>query len=151
MHQPPAVSWDVKSARWHAGALIFWVLADTFLLVGFFVTQGWGASTLVLLLVLVASALLAMKGWYGAPVGQLNWDGAQWHWVNQDTHALTSVVCVLDLQTRMLVRISGGQGPSRWLWLERDASGMTWVALRRAIFANQRAAVVDPFMARPGQ
>jgi hypothetical protein len=150
MHRPPAVSWDVRSARWHAGALVFLLLVATLLLIGFVTTQGWGAFTTALLLVLVASALLALKGWYGTPVGQLNWDGEQWHWSGPDTHALNAVACVLDLQIRMLVRITGEQGTHHWLWLERRSPGASWVALRRALVASQRVSAPDPAQELPG-
>ena len=144
MHRPPAVTWNVRAARWHAGALVLLVLVAALLLIGFFATQGWGSATMVLLLVLVASAILAFKGWYGTPVGQLNWDGAQWHWSDSDAQALSAVACVLDLQTRMLVRIADVSGASHWLWLEGLASDARWLAMRRAIVASERVVAAVP-------
>jgi hypothetical protein len=113
-------------------------LAATLLLIGFLATQHWVASTMAMLLVLLVSTMLASKGLHSAPVGQLNWDGAQWHWSDPDTQALTAVACVLDLQSRMLVRIAGESGESYWLWLECHSDDAHWYALRRAIVASQR-------------
>jgi hypothetical protein len=144
MHRPPAVTWSVRPARWHAGALISLTLLATLLLIGFIEMQGWGDSSLALLLLLAASAILAFRRLRSAPVGQLNWDGEQWHWSDADAQAVESMACVLDLQTRILVRIVCESRTHHWLWLECSSPDVNWFALRRAIFASKRVDAVAP-------
>jgi toxin CptA len=135
MHRPPAVSWDVELARWqgHISAAI--ALCSTLVWAGFLMLQGWCTSSISLLLVLLASILLAVLAGRRMPVGKLRWDGDQWHWSSAEVDVVHSIVCVLDLQFLLLLRIHCGQGARHWLWLEAGTQPARWQALRRAVVA----------------
>jgi hypothetical protein len=146
MYRPPAVTWQVKPARWHATALMALFMCAVLLFIGFCVLQGWGASSLALLLALLGGMLMAARGLKSTSAGHLNWDGTQWqwHWLEQDEQAVYAVSCVLDLQTRMLVFIHRNADKGFWVWLESDGRSGRWQALRRAMVASKRFAASEP-------
>jgi hypothetical protein len=53
--------------------------------------------------------------------------------------AITRLLCVLDLQRLMLVRVVCEPAAVRWLWLESPLMDARWLALRRAVVAAPRA------------
>ncbi len=135
MHRPPAVSWDVRPARWQRRLTTALALCAALAWAGFSVRQGWGAASPVLLLVLVVSVLLSIRAGRNAPVGQLRWDGEQWHWSGADDGAVRSITCVWDLQVLLLLKIHFEPGAQQWLWLEAGAEPARWRAMRRALVA----------------
>ncbi|OYT91172.1 MAG: hypothetical protein CFE43_14500 [Burkholderiales bacterium PBB3] len=62
----------------------------------------------------------------------LHWDGAQWQWSGFAVSACT-LQQHLDFQTLMLVSLHHPSGPPVWLWLQRSAQALQWLALRRAV------------------
>ena len=136
MDLPPAITWDVRPVRWHALVLAALALCACLVFIGLCVFQGWGASSLVLLLALLVSVLMAVTGLLRAASGQLSWDGARWHWWGAQKAAVLDLACVLDLQNQMLLQIRLEQGTRLCLWLERQGDGVAWSALRRAIVAS---------------
>ena len=143
MYLPPAVTWDVKPARCHKLAVQGLALCAGLLCFAFCVVQGWGIPSLVLLLALLVSVLLASRGILTAPSGQLNWDGAQWHWLGPQQDAVADLQCVLDLQKLMLVQLRCDQGGTLCLWLESPSNSERWLALRRAIVVGASAPEVQ--------
>lgn len=142
MHRPPAATWRAMPAGLAPQAVVALaaLACAATLLEGYFM-QAWGVTVLcLLLLLLVACTLAALRGLGRMPSGQLRWDGECWHWADGQNHTVTSLVCVLDLQSRMLLRIHCGQRHSLWLWLESRGQANPWAALRRAVVASQHGA-----------
>jgi hypothetical protein len=104
----------------------------------------------------LAWAVFAWRSWVHAPVGYLQWAASAasshglprtglWRWhrqvPGQDHHnphlshgaPLQQVQCVLDLQSRLLLRVRNPDGVHRWLWLERRSDPTRWMDLRRAL------------------
>jgi hypothetical protein len=138
MHHAPAVSFTVERSavygRWLAAALALglgvgaaWLRQSD--------TTGWPQG-LYLLLYLLTSAL-ALRQWYRAPTGRLQWDGQAWYWSTWPA-AARALKVHLDGQNWLLVSLHGEAGRTLWLWVERRTDAATWPALRRAAFAPTR-------------
>lgn len=84
------------------------------------------------------AASLAVRGWQRSPSGQLHWDGQQWHWSGFSTTQACRLSLLVDLQRVVLVRLSGEDHPSVWLWLEAAPGNIHWISLRRAIVSSLR-------------
>lgn len=110
---------------------------------------GWAAWTLVGgLLAWAGWCLVAFHGWWRSPQGWLHWEAGVmpgergeggWLWRSQaypDGTRLTGVKCVLDLQTRMCLRLFFLDRGSRWIWVERQCDPVHWSAMRRAVVAG---------------
>lgn len=141
MHRPPAVSWDVGPARWHALLVLALLALGLLLTIAFAVLQAEGARWPWLLVLLLACSSAALLQWRGMSAGQLRWDGERWLWSPLSDLPVTELHCVLDLQRFMLLRLRCGPAMPWgrgwvWLWLESDAGGARWLALRRAIAAQ---------------
>lgn len=135
MHLPPACAWKAGTAQWQrrliAGLLGFGLMVS----LGFGFSQGWGASTLLLALILLGCGSVAAMGLRSSASGQLRWDGEHWHWSGSIDCAVTELFCVLDLQRLLLLHIRSEQGETRWLWLESRSMDAGWMAMRRAVVA----------------
>jgi toxin CptA len=145
MHRPPAATWRVMSAGLllRISVVAAASLCAVTLLAGYFM-QGWGATALCLLLLLVICTLAAFRGLGRMPSGQLRWDGELWHWADGQHHAVNALVCVLDLQSCMLLRIQCEKRQGLWLWLESHGQGAAqWGALRRAVVGGQPGTGVE--------
>ncbi|MDP2416678.1 MAG: hypothetical protein U1D25_01360 [Hydrogenophaga sp.] len=96
----------------------------------------------------LAWAGFAWRSWVHAPVGLLQWDAlatppnelsrdGMWRW-QRDKHSdgapLQQVERVLDLQSRLLLRVRNPDGAHRWLWVEQFSDPSRWNGLRRALF-----------------
>ncbi len=136
MHRPPAVLWDLGPSRWKRRALGGLILLAALVWLGFLRMQGWGVSSAVLLATLLAGTLTAAIGRSGSPGGQLSWDGEQWHWLTDRDLPLQTMVCMLDLQVMMLLRVGVEGGKSHWFWLDSSDMSASWKAVRRAIVAS---------------
>lgn len=107
---------------------------------------GWRAGLTATALAVVAGAwLLALAivlfQYRAMRPGQLRWDGQAWWWqpsdgASADAHAV-NIDLRLDLQSTVLVRMTGQPGLARWCCLERAAAPARWSDLRRAL--HQRA------------
>jgi hypothetical protein len=138
MHLPPAASWTVDNARWQGRVLAALGVAGALVALFFCFSQPWGVYSI---LVAVACGLCtagAALGLFHAANGQLRWDGERWQWRDKQDHAVIELVCVLDLQRLLLVRIACEQGPSLWLWLHSPAMDGRWLALRRAVVGSPK-------------
>jgi toxin CptA len=145
MHRPPAATWRAMSAGLapQAAVALAALLCAATLLAGYFM-QAWGATALCLLLLLVICTLAAFRGLGRMPSGQLRWDGEHWHWADGQHHAVSALVCVLDLQSCMLLRIQCEKRQGLWLWLEScDQGAAQWGALRRAVVGRQPSTGVE--------
>jgi toxin CptA len=92
----------------------------------------------------------AWWGWRRAPTGLLQWDalaggalpGAHagaWRWrseADQEGAVLPRLELMLDLQTRVLLRLHLADRAGTWVWLERDSDPARWDDLRRALVAT---------------
>jgi hypothetical protein len=136
MHRPPAASWEIGPAR--CPALVFSLLAllSGLLAVAFWIRQTHGLPAIILGLALLACVLFSLRGLRKPVKGRLHWDGERWHWSGTDEGIVTELVCVMDLQRCLLLRIACDQSPLRWLWLEARTRDGQWQALRRAIAAG---------------
>lgn len=156
MRNAPSVVFPVGRCAFYAGLLC--ALAGLGLLVLLLWWWPWlGAAADVPWLTRVAGWLggllwlgwagFAWRSWLNAPVGWLQWDalGAPvsgqtragvWHWHRDalaDGAPLQQVERVLDLQSRMLLRVRNPDGAHRWLWVECDSDPTRWNDLRRAL------------------
>ena len=137
MHRPPACAWKAGVAQWQRRLLAFLVGLGLLDLLGFGLRQGWGPVTLLLFVILLVCGAAAVYGLRGNAIGQLRWDGENWHWSGQGDSAVTEISCVMDLQRLLLLRIRCDHGSSHWLWLESRTMDSGWRALRRAVVASK--------------
>ncbi len=137
MYRPPAASWEVGAARCPVLALFALALLGAVLNIVYWFRQAPGPSGALLGLALVACTLLSMRGLRTLVRGRLQWDGASWHWSGTEDLLVTDLVCVLDFQRCMLLRMACGPTAAHWLWLETPSMDGRWHALRRAIVASR--------------
>lgn len=92
----------------------------------------------------------AAWSWRRTPVGQLHWDAlaggagpegraGAWRWHSdacQDGALLQRVEPMLDLQSRMLLRLRNPDAPTSWVWVEQRRDPARWDDLRRALQAH---------------
>jgi hypothetical protein len=138
MHHAPAVSVTVERSavqgRWLAAALALGLgVGATWLRQSD--TPGWSQGWYLLLYLLTAA--LALRQWYCAPSGRLQWDGQAWYWSAWPL-AASDLKVHLDGQNWLLASLQGEAGRTLWLWLERRTDAAAWPALRRAAFAPTR-------------
>jgi toxin CptA len=133
---PPAAAWIAGGAQWQRYLLLALCLLGTLVVTFFCLSQRWGPSCVLLLGLLLVSVTAAAVGLRRTASGQLRWDGEHWHWSGDRDYALSHLVCVIDLQRFLLLRIECSQGPSLWLWLQSPAMDVRWLALRRAVVAG---------------
>lgn len=150
-HAPP-VSYPVGRSVWEACALsLLWCLAALLAVVG--VAQGadpwtqpaaWAALGALVLLLAAGAAGLA---WHlrRRPEGELRWQEGGWHWLPANVHGtlgepmpVDRIERACDFQRRLLLRLHGGAGLPRWLWLEQSVDPVRWLALRHAVWAQAR-------------
>lgn len=92
-------------------------------------------------------AVFAVRSWVYAPVGFLRWDSQAtpfegmarsgvWRWqrnLHSEGAPLQRVERILDLQSRLLLRVRNPDGAHRWLWVECASDPVRWDDLRRAL------------------
>jgi hypothetical protein len=142
MYRPPAISREIGPARCPVLVLIALALLGGLLCVVFWTKQTQVPAGICLGLTFLACTLLFLHALRKPVRGRLHWDGEWWHWSGQDEGAVTELVCVMDLQRCMLLRVRCCQ-MTVWLWLEADAMDARWLAMRRAILASQALADGD--------
>lgn len=160
MQNAPSVSYPVGRSAFWGGVLLLLGLAGLLNLAlwwwllgpqqrGEPAQQGWLAGGLLFCVVWAAWAQL---GWRYSPVGRLQWDAlaqavrgeraaGAWRWHSdafRDGAPLLGVSVVLDLQSRLLLRLVDPDGRLRWLWAERWSDPQRWHALRQALTAQHR-------------
>ena len=143
MRSAPSVQYPVAHSRflvassvagWGVGLALsgWWVQLDGY--------PAW--RTPVVLAVLGISGSMAFLSLRNLPVGTLRWDGTAWHWqaTGQTSElALYRMLVEIDLQFGMVLRWTTEAGAGRWVWVGRRSMPPHWLALRRAIFANETA------------
>ena len=139
MHLPPAASWMVGQSQGQRHLLAALVLLGALATLFFCYSQSWGASSLLVLLVLAGCSVAAVAGFGRSAQGLLRWDGERWHWPDPAGRAVADVVCVLDLQRLMLLRLDFDRRPCLWLWLQSPEMDGRWLAMRRAVVASPQA------------
>lgn len=92
----------------------------------------------------------AARSWQRSPIGRLQWDAlaasaapdarpGAWRWrneANQEGALLSQVELMLDLQSRVLLRLCNADGATTWVWLERSSDPARWDDLRRALVVD---------------
>ena len=94
-------------------------------------------------------AAWAFASWQRSPQGSLRWDarpladsGVQGIWSWSDGMAsepveLSNVERVLDLQSRVLLRLGGPGMGRQWVWVESGGCPARWNDLRRALVSGR--------------
>lgn len=136
MHRPPAVAWNVIFSRWQKYLVTSLVLFAGLAWAVFTVGQGWGVTSLALLLALLVAVLLSAMAQRNAPIGQLRWDGEHWYWIADQDLTVRNMVLVMDFQLMMLLQVTFDKGQRHWFWLDADSKPSHWIALRRAIVST---------------
>ncbi len=94
-------------------------------------------------------SIWALLVWWRTPAGDLHWDSlalpdneslraGAWMWHADKTGEavpLCSIECVLDGQSRILLRLKPPARLAIWVWAERDHAPAHWGDLRRALVA----------------
>jgi toxin CptA len=140
MHNAPAVSYPVGRSRFQ-GRMMSVVSLLGLVSAAVWFTQaeatGWRQW-----LMLSGATLVAFGAWWQwrhPVIGQLAWDGVAWTWTEADTSVPVQLVLIADLQQAMLLLLDGARAANRpWVWVDRDASSMRWLALRRAVHQHPR-------------
>ena len=92
----------------------------------------------------------AVWSWRRSPIGRLQWDAlastadgdskpGAWRWHSdayQDGALMQRVEPMLDLQTRMLLRLRNRDAATSWVWVEQHRDPARWDDLRRAVKAH---------------
>ena len=145
MRNAPAVHYPVGRCYFHG-----WLVLISSCL-GFMVITGWCLAADVPPVASWSSAVFlaglsanAAARWQATRWGELTWTGQSWTYSNltgtAEKQSLTvlEVRVVLDLQSTMLLCISGSEGAIQWLWTERRQFPARWLAHRRALFMPKR-------------
>jgi len=150
-HAPP-VSFPVGRSVWESRWLMaLWGLAAVLAALG--VARGadpWtqpAARAALAVLVLALCGGAAGLAWWlrRRPRGVLRWQEGGWQWLPADVRGMPGepvpvdrIERACDFQRRLLLRLHGGAGLPRWLWLEQDMAPAHWPALRHAVWARAR-------------
>ncbi len=108
-------------------AMLIWIMQTT----------AVGARQLGTALLWLIASVWALGQWWRTPEGRLAWDGTAWTWASAGKVQLLTPEVTLDLQGAMLLRLHIGahQGVG-WVWPERRAHALRWLAFRRAVFCQ---------------
>ena len=143
MRSAPAVQYPVKHSRFLVAAGVAVWLLGLALSAWWVQIDGYPAWRVpVVLAVLGISGSMAFLSLRNFPVGTLRWDGHAWHWqtIGQTSElALHHMLVEIDLQFGMVLRWTPEAGTGRWAWVGRRSMPSHWLALRRAMFANETA------------
>jgi len=158
MQNAPSVDYPVGRSVFWAGLLGLLGLAGLLCLALWWWLLGPQPQARLLHRALLAGGLLLCAGWavwarlswLHAPVGRLRWDAlapaaraggrsaGAWRWFSvpfPEGAPLSDVTVVLDLQSRVLLRLADPGGRLRWVWAERGCDPQRWPGLRRALAA----------------
>ena len=137
MYNAPAVTYPVGRSRIQEGLTVGLLILAAGAL-GLWMHQlgrlAWPQGLGVAVWVMVAAF-----AWHGAvhPVsGSLVWDGREWHWAASGDAVAVAVRPHLDGQSWVLLALRPQGQRTLWLWLSRDADGLHWDALRRALWGQ---------------
>jgi hypothetical protein len=154
MRSAPSVMYPVGRCAFHARLLLCLAVLGGLGVTPGPVTTTDSASRTQAVLVGVGLWLLwlgfAVWSWRRTPVGRLHWDAlagatdperksGAWRWHSdayQDGALMQRVEPMLDLQTRMLLRLRNPDAATSWIWVEQDRDPARWDDLRRALKAH---------------
>ncbi|MBA4256131.1 MAG: hypothetical protein C0445_09675 [Polaromonas sp.] len=154
MRNAPSVMYPVGRCAFYARLLLCLAVLGGLAVALGPVTMTDSASRTQALVVGVGCWLLwlgfAVWSWRRTPVGRLHWDAlaggaapgrtvGAWRWhsdAGQDGALLQRVEPMLDLQTRMLLRLRNPAAATRWVWVEQGRDPARWDDLRRALQAH---------------
>lgn len=155
MHSAPSVVYPVGRCSFQARLLIALggaaaLAGMAFLVESNFSSQGvWGSFfRIALILGWLVWVIAACVTWLRSPEGTLRWEpqggsegiNGAWTWSDgtaAEPAGLSGVERVLDLQSRLLLRIRESGGRPRWVWVERNSHPARWSDLRRALVSSQ--------------
>lgn len=101
--------------------------------------QALMAGLLIGLLLL--AVMVVISQFIRPALGQLFWDGSGWQWSGGGAAVRCGVTVHLDLNRVVLVALQTESLSKTWLWLEAQKQPLTWLALRRALFADLKRMV----------
>lgn len=136
-HRPPATAWAVCPARWHMFAIGVVATGAALTVWLYWMVQGFGIETAVVLGALCCSFFIAWKAVRNVTQGSLRWDGDGWHFSGVDDTFPLQIQCVLDLNRRMLLQGKNETGVTLWMWLESPTLSPQWLSIRRAIVSTK--------------
>ena len=157
VHRPQALA-VFAGSLWGVGAVVLAV---------WFYSHRVGADAIswrdwLAVATLLASAAGAVSFCKTADLGQLVWDGAQWHAEGMastrrrglrirrlfeaspngaDGQIQVQVRVIFDVQVAMLLRLDQDQCAPQWLWVTRSARPERWLDVRRAVYSPIRQTV----------
>lgn len=156
MKSAPAVEYPVGRSFWgvriEAALAVAWLLAQML-----WWNQGAGGAWVFSFLLGLVLLMHTVWCWRHAAQGRLEWrppdhgvghsgvDGVlqgAWFWHSHHHHRgtrLERVEWMLDLQSRVLLRLRTSSGMGLWIWLERHSDPQRWSDVRRALVAHRRA------------
>ena len=146
MRSAPAVQYPVGRSRFLATACAAVWLLGLALSASWVQLDGYPAWRVpVVLAVLVISGSMAFLSLRNLPVGTLRWDGQAWHWqaIGQTKELVLHLFRIeIDLQFGMVLRWTTEAGAGQWAWVGSRSMPLHWLALRRAMYANETAGAV---------
>jgi hypothetical protein len=141
MHNAPAVSYPVGRSRFQGWLLsVLSLLGLVATIVWFTQADAVGWRQWLMLLGATLTLLGAWWQWQHAVTGQLAWDGVVWTWSEAQANLLVQLTLIADVQHAMLLLDGANPDSRRWIWVDREASPMRWLALRRAVHQHPRLA-----------
>jgi len=145
MHSAPAVDFPVGRSRFQGVVVMVIVgLSALALLVWTIDAPEPGLRQLGTALLWLMGSAWALGQWWRTPEGRLAWDGTAWTWTSDEKAQAVTPEVTLDLQGAMLLRLhSSAQQGVGWVWPERRAHALRWLAFRRAVFGQLPSAAVD--------
>jgi hypothetical protein len=145
--RPPAVLYPFRRSGMLGSALAMLLLVGAAGLLGWVLQGAAGAvsptAVWVALALWLFAASSALHFWWHQRAGALHWDGQSWALQpvrpGGAIQALSGPPQVLlDLQSRLWIRVRFLDGGSAWLWLDRSLQPERWVDLRRAVYSRAR-------------
>lgn len=138
MHNAPSVSYPAGRSHLELFLLLgVWLLGCA--AAGFwqlYTPDAWRLGAIAG--ALCAFGAFAAWRWWRTPIGTLAWDADGWTWSAEPQGTARNVEVALDLQRSVLLRWKA-DGPSHWIWLDRDTCTERWDDLRRAVYSRARA------------
>lgn len=88
----------------------------------------------------LAAGVVALRSVAATSPTLLQWDGKVWTWSPDGPGDAGEMLCVLDLQRMLLLRLRAGDGRPCWFWVIRSGPGVPWDSFRRAVVDATRPA-----------
>lgn len=141
MHHAPAVSFPLGRSRFLGGLLaLAWAMGAGVVMFWVGAQQRWGWPHGIGVGAVSLCGVLARNWWKSHPVGELGWDGREWHVRGPGGATVAGSVSVhLDLQRHLLLKLTHcSHGAPVWLWLDEAADTLAWRDVRRAVYSRAK-------------